>query len=226
MAELHRMHASVANGKGGNSFDVDSVRWRGEAGKGADKRAMARRLAVCWNVCEGWPTEALEAGVLRNADTAAQDLLAALDHVDLTVVAVDRSPEICGAMKRLREALAKRDTHYDLRNGLPHDLCRMRRRANAGRRGCARRYESGVRGIAMSDNINSPTADDPDTGEELNAERLAELRKHARSELCAMPTCPARLRAATILALLDCYEHNEAMLNESRALRIAQGEPR
>jgi hypothetical protein len=43
--KLHRIHAAPASGKGGCSFDVGTVRWRGEGGDQAEKREMARRLS-------------------------------------------------------------------------------------------------------------------------------------------------------------------------------------
>jgi hypothetical protein len=119
---LHRIHAAPAAGKGGCSVDIGQNRWRPEGGKDRDeKRAAARRIAVCWNVLEGWPTDALESGALLEVDEAALALLDELDHVDLERVAVDRSPGICEAMKRLRAAFAKRDALIDLTNGRKHD---------------------------------------------------------------------------------------------------------
>jgi len=56
----HRVHAAPASGRGGCSLDIGPVRWRGEGGDQETKREVAYRLAVCWNVAEGWPTEALE----------------------------------------------------------------------------------------------------------------------------------------------------------------------
>lgn len=110
---LHRIHAGVASGKGGNSVDIGASRWRGEAG-GDDKREVARRIAVTWNVCEGWPTEALEAGCLREVDEAARALLKELGGL--------RDPaRVSAAATRLREAFAVRDPQQDMTDGRPHD---------------------------------------------------------------------------------------------------------
>lgn len=111
---LHRVHAAPAAGKGGNSVDIGAVRWRGESSAGAPKREMAHRIATCWNVLEGWPTAALEAGCLREVDDAALALLSALEGETLT-------QEGNLARERLRAAFAARDPQQDLSGGRPAD---------------------------------------------------------------------------------------------------------
>lgn len=112
-AELHRIHASPAAGKGGNSVDIGASRWRGEGGTSDIKRGVARRIAVAWNVCEGWRTEDLERGVLCEVDQLAVDLVNAVLH---------GTRELAEATAlRLRDALSRRDGHQDLRDGRPAD---------------------------------------------------------------------------------------------------------
>jgi hypothetical protein len=117
---LHRIHVAPALGTGGSSFDVEGVRWRGDAGTASWKRSVAYRLALCWNLCEGWPTATLEDGVLRDLDdvsfrleVALTDLLAhdprALPHEIITLV------EAAAALR------ATRDADYDDTDGRPHD---------------------------------------------------------------------------------------------------------
>jgi hypothetical protein len=114
--KLHRLHASQAVGKGGNSFDVGPVRWRGDGdaeGVREYKREMARRLVIAWNVCEGWPSDALEAGCLRDTDTAMRKLLSAIESHPVDSL----PPNIVEATGKLRN----RDVHQDLTGGRPHD---------------------------------------------------------------------------------------------------------
>jgi hypothetical protein len=76
---LHRVHARPANGVGGRSLDVGRIRWRPDGAASLDeKRAMARRLAFTWNMAEGIPTDALEAGCIRQFYDAVHELLAAI----------------------------------------------------------------------------------------------------------------------------------------------------
>jgi hypothetical protein len=61
---LHHIHASPQATRVEFDQPVEII-WRGDGGSLPRKRDMARRLAVCWNVLEGIPTEALESGMLR-----------------------------------------------------------------------------------------------------------------------------------------------------------------
>ena len=112
----HRVHASPASGRGGCSLDIGPVRWGGEGGDQETKRELAYRLALCWNLAEGWPTEALEQGVLRSVEDALVELLALLD-----VCAEDVPDDVRTLVDRLLRLLEERDTHYDLTHGRPHD---------------------------------------------------------------------------------------------------------
>ena len=112
----HRVHAAPASGRGGCSLDIGPVRWRGEGGDQETKRELAYRLAVCWNVAEGWPTEALEAGVLRSVEDGLVKLLELL-----RVRSEDVPCDIRKLGDRLSRLLEERDTHYDLTDGRPHD---------------------------------------------------------------------------------------------------------
>jgi hypothetical protein len=112
----HRVHAAPASGRGGCSLDVGPVRWRGEGGTREEKRELAYRLTLCWNLAEGWPTEALEEGILRSVEDALVQLLKLLD---------ERSQEIPNEVRALADQLCsllnERDLHYDLTDGRPHD---------------------------------------------------------------------------------------------------------
>ena len=112
----HRVHAAPASGRGGCSLDIGPVRWRGEGGDQESKRELAYRMAVCWNVAEGWPTEALETGVLRSVEDGLVKLLQLLRA---------RSEEVPDDVRTLGERLSRlleeRDTHYDVTDGRPHD---------------------------------------------------------------------------------------------------------
>jgi hypothetical protein len=112
----HRVHAAPASGRGGCSLDIGPVRWRGEGGDQETKRELAYRMAVCWNVAEGWPTEALEAGILRSVEDGLTELLGLLE---VRSKEVPDDVRIHGA--RLSRLLEERDTHYDLTDGRPHD---------------------------------------------------------------------------------------------------------
>ena len=112
----HRVHAVPASGRGGCSLDIGPVRWRGEGGDQEAKRELAYRMAVCWNVAEGWPTEALEAGVLRSVEDGLAELL------ELLEVRSEEVPEDLRALgDRLSWRLEERDANYDLTDGRPHD---------------------------------------------------------------------------------------------------------
>lgn len=74
--KLHRIHAAPQATR--VQFDGMGITWRGDGGCIEEKTAMARRLAVAWNVCEGFPTPALERGLLRElVDAVAAGNLAA-----------------------------------------------------------------------------------------------------------------------------------------------------
>jgi len=112
----HRIHASPASGRGGCSLDTGPVRWRGEGGTQEAKRELAYRLALCWNLAEGWPTEALEKGILRSVEDTLVELLALLEV---------RSEDIPNDVRMLGEQVSRlleeRDANYDLTDGRPHD---------------------------------------------------------------------------------------------------------
>jgi hypothetical protein len=112
----HRVHAAPASGRGGCSLDIGPTRWRGEGGDQKTKRELAYRLAVCWNVAEGWPTDALEAGVLRSVEDGLVELLGVLE-----VRSAEVPDDICALGERLSRLLEGRNTHYDLTDGRPHD---------------------------------------------------------------------------------------------------------
>jgi hypothetical protein len=112
----HRVHAVPASGRGGCSLDIGPVRWRGEGGDQESKRELAYRMAVCWNVAEGWPTEALEAGVLRSVEDGLVKLLQLL-----RARSEDVPDDVRALGRRLSRLLGERDTHYDLTDGRPHD---------------------------------------------------------------------------------------------------------
>ena len=112
----HRVHAAPASGRGGCSLDIGPIRWRGEGGDQESKRELAYRLAVCWNLVEGWPTEALERGVLGAVEDALVQLLELID---------ERSQHVPDDIRmlgdRLSRLLDERDAHCDLTDGRPHD---------------------------------------------------------------------------------------------------------
>ena len=112
----HRAHAAPASGRGGCSLDVGPSRWRGEGGDQETKREVAYRLALCWNLAEGWPTEALQKGILRSVEDTLVELLDLLDRRPAEVPA-----DICTLADRLRRLIEERDTHHDLTDGRPHD---------------------------------------------------------------------------------------------------------
>jgi hypothetical protein len=63
------------------------------------KAAIARRLAVCWNVCEGFPTDQLELGILKELCDAVA----------------------AGDIAKAQEALARMDRGTDTTDGRLHD---------------------------------------------------------------------------------------------------------
>jgi len=112
----HRVHSAPASGRGGCSVDIGPARWRGEGGSQEAKRELAYRLALCWNLAEGWPTEALEKGILRSVEDAIVQLLDLLDRRSAEVPA-----DIRTLADRLSCLLKERNTHYDLTDDRPHD---------------------------------------------------------------------------------------------------------
>jgi hypothetical protein len=112
----HRVHAAPASGRGGCSLDIGPVRWRGEGSDQEVERELAYRMAVCWNVAEGWPTEALERGVLRSVEDGLLELLELLE-----VHSKEVPDDVRALGERLSRLLEERDTHYDLTDGRPHD---------------------------------------------------------------------------------------------------------
>ena len=112
----HRVHAAPASGRGGCSLDIGAIRWRGEGGDQETKREVAYRLALCWNLAEGWPTGALEKGILRSVEDTLVELLDLLDR---------RSAEVPADVRTLADRLSclleERDTQYDLTDNRPHD---------------------------------------------------------------------------------------------------------
>jgi hypothetical protein len=128
------VHAAPASGRGGCSLDIGPIRWRGEGGDQESKRELAYRLAVCWNLVEGWPTEALERGVLGAVEDALVQLLELID---------ERSQHVPDDIRmlgdRLSRLLDERDTHYDLTDGRPHDcvVCLAKPALPCGRNGSA-----------------------------------------------------------------------------------------
>jgi hypothetical protein len=93
-----------------------SQRWRGEGGDQESKRELAYRLVLCWNLAEGWPTEALEKRILRSVEDTLVELLELLE-----VRSGDVPDDIRTLGDRLSQLLAERDTHYDLAEVRPHD---------------------------------------------------------------------------------------------------------
>jgi hypothetical protein len=111
----HREHAAPVSGRGGCSLDIGPVRWRGEGGDQDTKRELAYRMVVCWNVAEGWPTEALEKGILRSVEDGLVELLGLLD-----VRSEDVPDEVRALGRRILGLLEERDAYYDLTDGRPH----------------------------------------------------------------------------------------------------------
>ena len=103
-------------GRGGCSRDTGPVRWRSEGVTEETKRQFSYRLALCWNLAEGWPTEALERGVLRSVEDALVELLGLLE-----VRSEDIPDDVRTLGDRLSRLLEERDTRFDLTNGRPHD---------------------------------------------------------------------------------------------------------
>lgn len=75
-ALLHRIHAAPSTG---TRVDIGVVAWRPEGGTLEERREQGRRLVFVWNMAEGVPTHALEAGAVRDFYSAAIDLLEAVE---------------------------------------------------------------------------------------------------------------------------------------------------
>lgn len=112
----HRVHAAPASGRGGCSLDIGAIRWRGEGGDQETKRELAYRLALCCNLAEGWPTEALEEGILRSVEDTLVELLELL-----RVRSKDIPDDVRTLGARLSRLIEERDTRFDLTDGRPHD---------------------------------------------------------------------------------------------------------
>jgi hypothetical protein len=115
-ASLHRIHAVPSKG---NSFDLARCRWRPEGdGSMADKAAVAYRLTLCWNLMEGIPNQALDAGCVSTFHAAVDALLEAVE----TLERYSGTPSTLLVQRRaeeLRAALAA--FNLDTRNGRLHD---------------------------------------------------------------------------------------------------------
>lgn len=68
--KLHRIHAHPQ----ATRVELDDVHmtWRGEGGDPSLKAAIAYRLALCWNLCEGIPNADLADGVIREVFEAVR----------------------------------------------------------------------------------------------------------------------------------------------------------
>jgi CRISPR/Cas system type I-B associated protein Csh2 (Cas7 group RAMP superfamily) len=67
-------------------------------------------------VAEGWPTDAVEKGILRSVEDRLVELLALLRARS------ERVPDDVRTLsERLSRLLEERDTHYDLTEGRAHD---------------------------------------------------------------------------------------------------------
>lgn len=70
-----------------------------------EAEATARRLAAAWNACEGIPTEALEAGALRELASITSELLAEVRQYRADVGPCEHDADICAcALDRLIDA--------------------------------------------------------------------------------------------------------------------------
>lgn len=77
--ELHREHVGYDPAGGGWRLDLpEGMSVRMEGGTKELRQAAALRLAVCWNLMEGLPTERLLAGVVGDFYKKADELTALL----------------------------------------------------------------------------------------------------------------------------------------------------
>jgi hypothetical protein len=98
--KLHRVHAG-AQASRLQFGDPINLHWRGEGSRVSlgTKAAIAHRLAVCWNVCEGIPIAELESGHWRELTDAV----------------------FAGDLKTAQAVLAKMDSGTDTSDGRLHD---------------------------------------------------------------------------------------------------------
>lgn len=116
--KLHRIHAAPSAGVGGRSFDLLG-RWRCDGAQDpAITRLVAHRLSLCWNLCEGWPTEDLEGGILRDIEETTLHLLDELFVADFEVELPQAVIDLRGKLKALFE---KGQKVYDNTDGRPAD---------------------------------------------------------------------------------------------------------
>lgn len=107
---LHRLHAAPC--LTGCSLDIGPVRWRpADGGTWDEKTAQAHRLALVWNLCEGLPTAALEAGHLARQADALEALLEAWASGE------DLVPHVA-ALNALRDSV---QDSFDVTEGRLHD---------------------------------------------------------------------------------------------------------
>ena len=114
--KLHRIHAEVSGS--GFSFDLGSMRWRADGGTLAERKAAATRLVFAYNMAEGVPTKALEAGCVGNFYCATRALIEWLEQ---------HTPgyDVDHLKKLIDETRAAYSAHaFDNTNGRPHDCAR------------------------------------------------------------------------------------------------------
>jgi hypothetical protein len=98
--KLHRFHMVDQSSRLQFDHPTLGMTWRADGRYSLDlKNKIAHRLAVCWNVLEGIPTEALMKGMLL-------ELCKAID---------------AGDMQRAKAVLATMDRAVDNTDGRPHD---------------------------------------------------------------------------------------------------------
>lgn len=108
--KLHRFHMVDQSTRLQFDHPTLVMTWRADGRYSLDlKNAIAHRLAVCWNVLEGMPTELLEQGLLL-------EMCEAID---------------AGDMDRAKAALAKIDRDTDQTDGRPHDCASCLKREEA-----------------------------------------------------------------------------------------------
>lgn len=110
--ELHRIHAANEHN---SRVDFKEVTCRATGGDMALKKAMARRLAVCWNTLTGYPTQAIEAGCIGHAEAFVLELL---EYVEKHAPA---DTELRKLTENIRKAYGERADALDWTNGRLHD---------------------------------------------------------------------------------------------------------
>lgn len=115
--ELHRHH--LAHDPKGKGWRVDlesvaSIRIAESSADAATKKAIALRLAVCWNVLEGIPTEALLEGVVGRCYDAARRVCAEIETLNLEELRL-REPlgSLVAEFRAADKALASVTTEVD-----------------------------------------------------------------------------------------------------------------